>query len=53
MEQRLKLNTYGERLWTRDLARAIRVQVREWLEKDASAAKHHAELRAELGLPSA
>ena len=32
MEQRLKLNTYGERLWTRDLARAIRVQVRERLE---------------------
>jgi len=32
MEDRLKLNTYGERLWTRDLARAIRVQVRERLE---------------------
>jgi hypothetical protein len=32
MEHRLKLNTYGERLWTRDLARAIRVQVRERLE---------------------
>jgi hypothetical protein len=32
MEQRLTLNTYGERLWTRDLARAIRTQVRERLE---------------------
>jgi hypothetical protein len=32
MEHRLKLNTYGERLWTRDLARAIRVQVQERLE---------------------
>jgi hypothetical protein len=32
MEQRLALNTYGERLWTRDLARAIRAQVRERLE---------------------
>jgi hypothetical protein len=32
MEHRVKLNTYGERLWTRDLARAIRVQVQERLE---------------------
>src|SRR5262245_9457501 len=33
MEDRLKLNTYGERLWTRDLARAIRTQVQERLER--------------------